>query len=191
MRTELADAWVPFLERFGPYDWFTTHTWPKPTGAERRRKDFNYWIRELNRRQDGLGLGRWWHREPGRARFVLAWEPHRSGAIHCHALVAAPYLLQVGRVRWKEKWHEFTGGQARVYATESQSAVRTYCSKSYVAKDGELELSPNIAELLPTVRARLLAKGWSSLSGVVLCSSSSWARPHVAAPHPGELRRRA
>lgn len=144
---ELASAYAEMLSRQS-WHWFVTLTFkPKHEGPrggvhpEKADKAFRLLASCINREC----FGKNWHRRPhGGVVWARGQEFHRSGAIHFHAVMAAPAVdlnSLTRRMDWVDWWwREF--GIARIEPPQSQQDVCDYVSK-YVVKDGEVDFSPN------------------------------------------------
>lgn len=144
---ELASAYAEMLARQS-WHWFVTLTFkPKHEGPrggvhpEKADKAFRLLASCINREC----FGKNWHRRPhGGVVWARGQEFHRSGAIHFHAVMAAPEVdlnSLTRRMDWVDWWwREF--GIARIEPPQSQQDVCDYVSK-YVVKDGEVDFSPN------------------------------------------------
>jgi len=89
-----------------------------------------------------------WKRGRMKPVYVLGIEPHKSGALHLHAVIRfnVPWTMQrtTGWRIWSDEEHEqgMKMGISRIEPPESQGDVLEYCSK-YVTKGGDLVLSPS------------------------------------------------
>ena len=145
--SEIAAAYAELLSS-RPWHWFATLTFrPKHESLsggmhpEKADKAFRFFVSCLNREC----FGKNWHRKPhGGVQWARGQEFHKSGRIHFHAVLAAPECdlnALARRMSWVDWWwKEF--GIARIERPESQLEVCSYVSK-YVAKDGEVDFSPN------------------------------------------------
>lgn len=142
-----ADAYAEMLAR-RPWHWFVTLTFrpdhERASGGmhpEKADKAFRVLVSKINRECYGV---RWYKRPDGGLQWARGQEFHKSGAIHFHAVVAAPtddLNNLTRRMAWVDWWwREF--GIARIEPPESQEDVTRYVSK-YVTKDGEVDFSPN------------------------------------------------
>lgn len=110
-------------------------------------KAFRYFCFELNKKLYGKN----WRRIPhGGVIWARGQEFHKSGRVHFHSLFAAPDAdlnkLQ-SRYYWNQFWfREF--GRNQIERPRDQDDVLGYVSK-YVAKDGEVDLSPNFGRVIP------------------------------------------
>lgn len=144
LRTEtLADGWREFIGRF-PMQWFCTFTFTQAVHPERAMKLFQLFVRHLNRRLYGSHYER-----KGKAGvfWVLAWEYQKRGVLHFHALIGdvEDLNVRVRRLELMDVWFGFgpPAGIARIYAIESQEAVRSYVTK-YVTKGGQIDVSRSL-----------------------------------------------
>lgn len=96
---ELADSTAQLIRR-KDWDLFVTLTTKDPVGPEIWLKRYRTLVGIVEREPSGLDLGpRPLWKKAERLRHVVAFEPQRRGAIHAHALWAAPDLSKVRR-RW-------------------------------------------------------------------------------------------
>lgn len=144
-------AWADLIAR-EPWHWFVTLTFKPdmagPRGGihpERADKAFRLLVSSINRSISGPR----WHLNHKKA---LIWargqEFHKDGRIHFHALFSSgidDLNLLSRRLSWMDWWHE-RFGIARIERPTSQGDVCGYVSK-YVAKDGEVDVSPNFQKV--------------------------------------------
>lgn len=148
---ELAARWADLLSAYR-WDWFVTLTFrPPPRPRVPERWTFST---RLGPGEEGIAKAwRWWireqEREIGATRDVAHWaradEPHKSGAMHCHALVGWP--REPSRWGAMQLWAR-DRGWARVEPPDADEAVRRYCAK-YCSKNGTVTLG---GALRPTWR---------------------------------------
>ena len=143
----VAHAYAELLLR-QRWQWFATLTFrPAHEGKaggvhpEKADKAFRFFVSKINREC----FGKNWHRRPhGGVQWARGQEFHKSGAIHFHALLAAPECdlnALTRRMDWVDWWwREF--GIARIEPPKSQEEICGYVSK-YVVKDGEVDFSAN------------------------------------------------
>ena len=99
---------------------------------DRIRRQGNYWNR--------------WRKGIGRPVTVVGIEPHKSGALHMHAVIKFNTRWEMNRSCGWRHWADpdyvngMDMGWARLEPPNSQDDVASYCSK-YVTKGGELVLS--------------------------------------------------
>ncbi len=180
----LVEHWVRLL---GRWQWtlFCTLTFPprsydqrlgKPAvwkagqqghgpSPETAAKAFRFWVSKMNRDL----WGSCWSRActPRGLSWVVAQEPHKSGRIHLHALLAGPGFTSEQRFRldamdsWWRMMGEPRGPSARLWKPWGDGeAVRAYCSK-YVVKGGELELGGPTADERAEVDALAWRPSWA------------------------------
>lgn len=114
---------------------------------ESAHKAFRFFVSSINRDLYGRDWGRRWHRG---LQWALGEELHKDGRLHFHALLSAQHGDLYRLVSFRD-WHEFWRrefGNNRLEAPRSQGDVCGYLSK-YVAKDGNVTLSPNFGAWLP------------------------------------------
>jgi hypothetical protein len=106
-----------------------TLTFPERTGEDRRRQETLAFLR------------RWWPE----GKWVVAFERHRSGRLHAHALAETPGR-EVRRLSMMDAWQVDTGGYARVEQVRDQEQAAAYIGK-YIVKeeDGELQFGEGLA----------------------------------------------
>lgn len=146
-QSAIASAYAEMLMR-QRWAWFATLTFRgSHEGArsgvhpEKADKAYRFFVSCLNREI----FGKNWHRKPhGGVQWARGQEFHKSGKIHFHAVLAAPEVdlnALARRMDWVDWWwKEF--GIARIEPPQSQQDICSYVSK-YVAKDGEVDFSPN------------------------------------------------
>lgn len=89
-----------------------------------------------------------WKRGRMKPVYCLGIEPHKSGALHLHAVIkfSVPWTMHrtVGWRTWSMEDYDkgMDMGLSRIEPPESQGDVLSYCSK-YVTKGGDLVLSPS------------------------------------------------
>lgn len=142
----LAEAYSGMIERYA-WDWFCTLTFrpSRETGCgvhpEAADKAFRFFLSCLNRSIWGT---RWYKKYDKQVIWARGQEFHISGKIHFHAVLAHPTMdlnKVARRLDWMDFWYE-NFGIARIEKVTSRLAVSSYVSK-YVAKDGEVDFSPN------------------------------------------------
>lgn len=153
---DLALTWAEFLGRFN-MQWFCTFTFREGTHPEAADKKWRVWVSKLNRRLYGPR----WHRHAFKQVFwIRALEWQKRDVLHYHALVGDHDDLnnRVRRLTMMDEWFSLAG-IARIDpiqpGEESEHAVRAYVSK-YVAKGGELDLSPSLRWYLQPMREIVL-----------------------------------
>ena len=153
---ELAAVWADFLAKFD-MQWFCTFTFREPVHPEAADKKFRVWISRLNREL----YGRRWYRDSFKQVFwIRALEYQKRSVLHYHALCGDSKDLNehARRLSFMDEWYQLAG-IARIDAiapgAESHAAVRAYCSK-YVAKGGEVDLSPSLRWYLQPMREYVL-----------------------------------
>jgi hypothetical protein len=128
---------------------------------EAAHKAFRFFVSSINRELYGHN----WSKRPHRGcQWAVGEELHKDGRIHLHSVISAPtgdlYRLTSFR-KWHELWRrEF--GFNRLEAPRSQADVCGYVSK-YVAKDGNVTLSPNFGAWLPPPPSYLATPGQPGL----------------------------
>ena len=161
-----AAAWMELLG-CESWQWFGTHTF-SPTrwlvrGGKRiavdryhplrgvhpeaAMKSWRWFVHELNASLYGK---HWKRRGDGGLVWVCGQEFHKSGKVHFHTLLGAPNMdlnAAASRYAWHEVWfREF--GRNKIEQPKCQGDVARYVSK-YVAKDGQIEFSPNFGGVRP------------------------------------------
>lgn len=142
-RTASAESWRDFLGRW-EWDWFVTLTFRPHRGKrvgsrarlphpEQTDKLFRLWISKLNRHL----YGNHWSKKGIGVGWVRASEPHKSGALHYHALLTGTGVTDARRLDWKDEWFSLAGF-SRIEPPKSQDAVQAYCAK-YLVKEGEID----------------------------------------------------
>lgn len=151
---DIAEAYAGMLER-ERWQWFCTLTFAPEhrlnTGAmlpEKADKAFRWFIRRINETlYDTKGR---WRRSHGGVIWARGTEVHANGRAHFHAVLAAPdqdLNASCQRYAWHELWFkEF--GRNQIEQPLDQADVSRYVSK-YVAKEGEIDFSPNFGEVRP------------------------------------------
>lgn len=171
------EGWAELLSRY-EWNAFATLTYANPVySSEKVLRDISRWLwrwqletaveRGLaDRRLVGGGVDVYGNpREPrerycgtwpnsyrkGRARpvYVVGVEPHRSGALHAHAIIRYSRMLpDLDRRHAWRLWHQppdlggFGHGLARIEPPRGQDDVASYVAK-YVVKGGEVYVSPS------------------------------------------------
>lgn len=154
-RDEIATAYGEMLQRTW-WAWFVTLTFrpaheSRAGGVhpEKADKAFRWWVSNINR----CCFGKNWHRrDHGGVVWARGQEFHKDGRIHFHAVMAAPDVdlnTLARRLDWMDVWFK-EYGIARIEPPESQADITRYVSK-YVAKDGEVDFSPNFGRYVPPV----------------------------------------
>lgn len=161
------EGYAAFLSRY-TWDWFCTFTFRVPTHPEAARKYYSVWLACLNRRVFGNG---WWRLQKS-VYWCLAYERHRSGALHMHALVGHPLRdlnHAANRLQFMDLWfglgkdgragNGVNGaagfspakgpGIARIFRADNRCAVSAYVSK-YVVKGGEIDLGGSLGRFYAT-----------------------------------------
>jgi hypothetical protein len=136
----LQAGWLELLERY-QWQWFVTLTFREAIHPEAADKLFRVWISKLNRHLYGV---KWYKKQDQGVYWVRALELQKRGVIHFHALLADVKDLNHSALRfyWKNEWYKL-GGIAHIEEPASVEHCSRYVSK-YVAKEGELECSPNL-----------------------------------------------
>lgn len=148
-----AAAYAELLARRN-WHWFVTLTFkPKHESRsggmhpEKADKAFRVLVSKINRHIYGT---RWYKRDETQLCWARGQEFHQSGRIHFHAVMADPrndLNTLTRRMDWVDWWwKEF--GIARIERPECQGDICRYVSK-YVAKDGEVDFSPNFDRVVP------------------------------------------
>lgn len=139
---DLATNWIVFLDRYR-FDWFFTGTFREAIHAEEADKRWRRFTNDLNRQLYGR---RWMRRPHGGIYWARASERQRRGVLHFHALMGDWQGLdeKARRLTWMDNWNDLAGF-AQIERIVDETAVRRYLSK-YVVKDGEIELSDNLAD---------------------------------------------
>lgn len=162
----LQAGWLELLGRY-EWQWFCTFTFREKYGKDREAKIdslpwdqkmklgmpipihpeaadklFRLWISKLNRHLYGP---RWSKKGKG-VYWVRALERTKRGIIHFHALLADEKNLNfsASRYQWRNEWYQI-GGIAHIEEPASVDHCSRYVSK-YVAKEGEIETSPNLPQ---------------------------------------------
>ena len=148
-----AQAYAEMLQRRS-WHWFVTLTFrPSHEGRsggihpEKADKAFRVLVSKINRHIYGT---RWYKRDETQLCWARGQEFHKSGRIHFHAVFADPTKDLndlTRRMDWVDWWwREF--GIARIERPADQGDIARYVSK-YVAKDGEIDFSPNFGRVVP------------------------------------------
>ena len=140
--TTLAENWITFLDRY-QFDWFFTGTFREAVHPENADKIWRRFTNDLNRAIYGR---RWKVRSHGGIYWARASERQRRGVLHFHALMGEWQGLNdhARRLTWMDNWNELAGF-SKIERVIDDTAVRRYLSK-YVIKDGEIDLSDNLAD---------------------------------------------
>lgn len=147
---DLSDAWRDFLVQF-PWEWFCTLTFRDEIHPEAASKAFRYWVALINKDIFGNNWRRA-RRARGGLHWVCALEWQKRGVLHFHALVggdrsvtgyAEDSLYVADRQHWSREWDRIAGFAKLDLIDDQAHAVHGYVSK-YVAKGGQIDLSPNV-----------------------------------------------
>lgn len=151
----LCEAWVYFIRKLEPLDWFATFTFREPVHPEQANRRYYRFIRTLNEMRFGKH-----YREKGQGVYhVNAMEWQKREVLHFHSLIGGG-VAELDRFLWMELWNK-DNGFARIFPYDSKGAAG-YVSK-YVVKGGEIDIN------LPIWKAeQLRSRGSSQLS--LLCS---------------------
>ncbi len=129
----LSEAWIQFIRRLEPLDWFCTFTFRDPVHPEQANRRLQRFVRTLNEirfskryREKGLGI-----------YLINAIEWQRRDVLHFHSLMGGG-LQDLDRFAWMELWNR-DNGFARIYPYDPAGAPG-YVSK-YVVKGGEIDIS--------------------------------------------------
>ena len=84
---------------------------------------------------------------------MVAWERQKRDVLHLHALLGDIQDLNTSarRLSWMDYWLKLAGF-ARIEPILDDVAVSRYVSK-YVAKGGEIDVSPNLSSYAEQIRA--------------------------------------
>ena len=142
IKVELKEAWVEFIKRFEPYEWYVTLTFKEPKHPEAADKAFIRWIRYIN---ECLYGRRYRERKKG-VTYVKCMEYQKRDVIHFHCLISDPHLKKLKRLDFMEAWEtdcyrskELVNGYARIFQYDATRGAVNYCSK-YVLKGGEIDI---------------------------------------------------
>jgi len=152
IKIDLKEAWVEFIKRFEPYEWYVTLTFKEPKHPEAADKAFIRWIRYIN---ECLYGRRYREREKG-VTYFKCMEYQKRDVIHFHCLIGDPHLHKLKRFDFMKAWeggchstNELVNGYARIVKYDVARGAVNYCSK-YVLKGGEIDvyISPEQWHLL-------------------------------------------
>lgn len=145
LHPSIRESWAEWIGR-QPWDLFVTLTSEKQTHPEAMLKRFRYCMHKAS---DHV-YGRNWDRRQAGLQWVVGIERTKRGWPHSHGIVRFPLVdikgpegRDVFDLGYWQRWMSETGGFAWLEIPRSAQAVVNYVAK-YVAKDGELELSPNV-----------------------------------------------
>jgi hypothetical protein len=148
----LEDAWADFLDRLGPWEWYTTHTFREEIHPEQADRRYNRFIRNINQALFGKRFV-----EQGKGIYhVKAIEYQRRGVIHFHTLMGGG-VSKLRRLTWMDIWYE-DNGQARIEPYDPNRGARGYLSK-YVSKGGQIDI-----HLPPWKQKQLACNGRAQLN---------------------------
>lgn len=128
----LFEAWIQFIRKLEPLDWFCTFTFKDPVHPEQANRRYHRFLRILNEyrfgkrfREKGLGV-----------LSVNATEWQKREVLHFHSVIGGG-LQDVDRFAWMELWNR-DNGFARIFPYDPAGAPG-YVSK-YVVKGGEIDI---------------------------------------------------
>jgi hypothetical protein len=128
----LSEAWIQFIRRLEPLDWFCTFTFRDPVHPEQANRRYQRFIRTLNEYRFGKRF-----REKGEGVVSInATEWQKREVLHFHSLIGGG-LEDLDRRHWMELWNR-DNGFARIYPYNPVGAPG-YVSK-YVVKGGEIDI---------------------------------------------------
>ena len=145
----LVRAWIEMLGRY-PFDWFFTGTFRDHVHPEAAEKRYRRFINDLNRSL----YGRHWMKKPGCGVYwIVAWERQQRNVLHLHALIGDNEDLnnRARRLIWMDYWNRLAGFARIEPIADSQATIRYVCK--YVAKGGEIDLSPNLGMYAKQLKA--------------------------------------
>lgn len=90
-----------------------------------------------------------------RPMFVMAIEPHKSGALHAHGLIRSPDWFPLSIKAGNKAWHDRHRAWVSIEVPQSQRHVSAYCGK-YVLKGGEIVLGANLQKVPASNDAAIL-----------------------------------
>jgi len=160
IRSDLQQAWINTIRKYGDYHWFVTLTFRSDIHPDQADKRFHIWIRHINTLLYG---GNYRTKKKG-VTWVRAMEYQKRGVLHFHCLVGSPELYKLKRLDCMKLWETNCGrkasrftpdpnrfdrvlaepskldclsnGFARIYKYDSSQGADIYCSK-YVTKGAD------------------------------------------------------
>lgn len=128
----LRDAWIQFIRKLEPLDWFATFTFREPVHPEQANRRYRRFIRTLNENRFGKRF-----QEKGLGVYhINALEWQKREVLHFHSLIGGG-LQDLDRFYWMELWNR-DNGFSRIYPYQPDGAPG-YVSK-YVVKGGEIDI---------------------------------------------------
>jgi len=152
IKVDLKEAWIEFIKRFEPYEWYVTLTFKEPKHPEAADKAFKRWIIYINE----CLYGRHYRDKKKGVTNFKCMEYQKRSVIHFHCLIGDPHLYKLKRLDFMKAWEtdchrskELVNGYARIDKYNAARRAVNYCSK-YVLKGGEIDvyISPEKLHLL-------------------------------------------
>ena len=142
VKVDLKDAWINFIKRYEPFNWYVTLTFREPKHPESADKAFFRWIRRVNE----CLYGRRYREKKKGVTWIKCLEYQKRDVIHFHCLLADPHLYKLKRLDFMKAWEydcyrskELVNGFARIFKYDATRGAVNYCSK-YILKGGEIDL---------------------------------------------------
>ena len=148
IKVQLQEGWQEYIQGFAPWKLFLTLTFSQadrfyPVTQDQVVYDWRKLVRVLNKDLWGNNYTSKVHHSY--FSYILAIEPHRSGALHAHALVDQPInpdLLEV-------YWNKIAGWEKIKTVAGDREKMSKYLSK-YIIKGGMLYPYKSKSERVPT-----------------------------------------
>jgi len=142
VKVDLKEAWINFIKRYEPFNWYVTLTFKEPKHPESADKAFFRWIRHINE----CIYGRRYREKKKGVTWIKCMEYQKRDVIHFHCLIGDPHLYKLKRFNFMNAWKtdcyrskELVNGFATIFKYDATRGAVNYCSK-YVLKGGEIDL---------------------------------------------------
>jgi hypothetical protein len=136
-RSDLRGAWIEFVNRLGPYEWFLHLTFRYYIEPEQAKRKLRRFMRKVNESIFGRR-----YREKGlRIRCVYAMGFQDRDVIHFHCLFGGGvYKAKSGlyRHQWQAIWHK-ENGHARISPFDPEKGAIGYLAK-HIGEGGEIDI---------------------------------------------------
>ena len=147
----LSTAWASMLTRY-EFEWFVTFTFRERIHPEAADKLFRVWVVQLNKAIYGNRFYR--HRLKG-VYWARGLEWQKRGVLHYHALIGGCASQDVHW--WETRWLSLDKrcGFPKIELIKKPEQAAAYIAK-YCAKEGEVDVSSNLASNHPANQRKVL-----------------------------------